>query len=498
MKNDSYETSLEQVCRTAPIGLCLFDTELRYRYVNEWLASINGLSAEAHIGRTLREVDSHVSAEVESTLRRVLNSGVHVLDGTVEAETPATSNQKRIFQFCCRAVKSDKGAAVGVSCVVQDITERKRVEDELVDANRNLEDRVHARTLELAKSEGEMRHLLESTEVVPWEADAKTWQFTYVGPQAVKLLGYPVDRWYEKNFWRDCIHPEDREFALDYCVRSSQQFEEFDFEYRMVRPDGRVVWVHDVVSVSSIGGIPSTLNGFLIDITERKLAQDAMQAMSGRLIEIQENERSRIARELHDDLSQRLALLAIELERTSQNPPESAKEISLRMQRLLVVASELSTSVHNLSHELHPASLEQLGLIVSVQNYCDTLGEHHDLEIEFVHRDVPDVVAGDVSICLYRIVQESLRNVAKHSGARKAQVALTGNRNTIRLCIADEGVGFEASSIQHSQGLGLVSMRERLRLIGGEMSVESKPSCGTVIDVCVPLSSTIGLDQRST
>ncbi|MCH7869689.1 MAG: PAS domain S-box protein [Myxococcales bacterium] len=482
---------LKHVYQTAPIGLCVLDTELRYRYINYWLASINGLSVEAHLGRRISDVIPDVSAGVESLLRRVMVTGEPVVDGAVEAETPAMPHQKRIFQHSYDAVISEEGIVVGVSCVVRDITSRKRAEDALVEANNHLEGRIRVRTEKLATSEERLRRLLESTDVVPWEADAKTWLFTYVGPQAVPFLGYPLVQWYEKDFWIDRIHPEDRDFALDYYLRSSLRCEDFDFDYRMVASDGRVIWVHNVVSVDDTGGIPHTLRGFMANITERKLAQDAVQELSGRLIEAQENERGRIARELHDNLSQKLALLAVELERTSQDPPESAKAISQRMRKLLAVADELSTDVHNLSHELHPSSLEHIGLTVAVRSFCNTLAEHHNLRIEFSHHGVPEAVPSDVSICIYRIVQESLRNVLKHSGVAEAQVALFGDRSEIRLTVTDKGVGFNPSLDQHKLGLGLVSMRERVHFIGGNMSIKSDPSGGTRVDVRVPLPTPI-------
>ncbi len=168
MEVEDYEKLLKHVYRTAPIGMCLFDTELRYRHINEWLASINGLSVEAHLGQTISEVIPGVSAGVESLLRRVMETGEPVLDGVVEAETPASPDQKRTFQHSYHAVLSDEGIVVGVSCIVQDITERRRAEDALVEARNQLETRVQARTSELTQSELRHRLLLESTNAVPW------------------------------------------------------------------------------------------------------------------------------------------------------------------------------------------------------------------------------------------------------------------------------------------------------------------------------------------
>ncbi len=122
------------------------------------------------------------------------------------------------------------------------------------------------------------RQFLEATRVIPWEADARTWRFTYVGPQAVKLLGYPQEEWYGENFWTTHIHPEDREHALDFCAESSRKFKEYDFEYRMIAADGQSVWLHDFVGVERVDGQPKTLRGYMIDITERKRAHEVSSA----------------------------------------------------------------------------------------------------------------------------------------------------------------------------------------------------------------------------
>ncbi len=128
----------------------------------------------------------------------------------------------------------------------------------------------------LRASEERLRVLLETTKAIPWEADAKTWQFRYVGPQAMRLLGYPVEQWYEKDFWVAHIHAEDREQAVEFCQKNSSRYQDYEFEYRMIAADGRVLWIHDIVNVVSVDGDPETLRGFMIDITEWKQAEQAL------------------------------------------------------------------------------------------------------------------------------------------------------------------------------------------------------------------------------
>lgn len=332
--------------------------------------------------------------------------------------------------------------------------------------------------------ETRMRALLESTRAIPWEASAKTWGFTYVGPQAEELLGYPIERWYEGDFWTAHIHPEDREAAVAYCLESSGRLRDYDFEYRMIAADGHAVWLHDVVNVRSVNGVPELLCGFMIDITARKLAEARLRDLSGRLIHTQEEERRRIARELHDDLSQRVGLLSMELDRLSRTPGD-AVDLRERIGKLRKQADALSTDLHRLSYELHPAMITHLGLVAAVRSFCRELSRQQGIRIDFLDRGVPRDMPEDVSLCLYRIAQESLRNVVKHSGAAEAGVELVGGEGSVRLRIVDSGVGFDPEGSRN--GLGLVSMEERLRLVGGEMTIESQPDRGTRVEVRVPL-----------
>jgi PAS domain S-box-containing protein len=225
------------------------------------------------------------------------------------------------------------------------------------------------------------------------------------------------------------------------------------------------------------------------DITDRKRAQEALQELSARLIEAQEEERSRIARELHDDTSQRLALLAIELEQLGQHPPKSTAQLRERAQALCGRTQDIASEIHNLSRQLHPSILDELGLVTAVRSYCGEISRQHGIEIIFNHDDVSSSISKSVSLCLYRIVQEAVQNVIKHSRAQKAQIELAERSGVLHLRVSDSGVGFDINSLQGKGGLGLVSMRERLRLVGGKLSIRSHPSQGTQIEVQVPLSS---------
>ncbi|MFO0807629.1 MAG: PAS domain S-box protein [Gemmataceae bacterium] len=232
----------------------------------------------------------------------------------------------------------------------------------------------------------------------------------------------------------------------------------------------------------------------IVDVTERRLAeanmrdsQRELRDLTGRLIVAQECERRRIARELHDDLNQSLALLAVELDVMGQRPAESVAQFAEQVRDVSAHVKQLSSAVHDLSHQLHPSKLEQLGLVAAVRSLCRELTRSYGLPIEFSDHGVPRSIPEDTALCLYRIVQEALRNTVKHSHAHHAEVALEGSAETITLRIVDDGVGFAPESIDRQEGLGLVSMRERLRIVGGEIVIDSRPAGGTRIKVHVPL-----------
>jgi signal transduction histidine kinase len=219
---------------------------------------------------------------------------------------------------------------------------------------------------------------------------------------------------------------------------------------------------------------------------EHKQTEIELGKLGGRLIQAQEDERTRIARELHDDLSQSMARLLMRLNRCQQ---EASPRYHEELGAVTEMASEVSASLRDLSHFLHPATLATLGLVPAIAGFCREFSERHHLVVNFVHGDIPDDTPEDVNLCLFRVVQESLRNVSKHSAAREAHVDLTEKDKLIVLLVEDAGRGFNVKSNCARTALGLISMRERVRLVGGEISVESGPSSGTRIRVQIPFAS---------
>jgi signal transduction histidine kinase len=225
------------------------------------------------------------------------------------------------------------------------------------------------------------------------------------------------------------------------------------------------------------------------DTTRTRLAEEELRALGGRLITAQEEERSRVARELHDDLNQRMALLSIELEQLSQRVPVAQHDFRESIQNVWARAQEISSEIHRVSYQLHPSKLDHLGLVAATKSLCNELAAHHEIEITFRENGCDGVLPKEITLCLFRIAQEALRNVIKHSGARDATVVLAGAADVVHLSISDTGRGFDSGALEAKSGLGLISMRERLRLVGGVISIHSTDR-GTKIEVYVPVAAT--------
>jgi signal transduction histidine kinase len=209
----------------------------------------------------------------------------------------------------------------------------------------------------------------------------------------------------------------------------------------------------------------------------------------GRLIAAQETERSRIARDLHDDVSQRVAALSIAMSNLKQklSSHTGAADAITALSAMQKDANALANQIRNVSHDLHPNTLQHAGLVSALRGFCGDFGSMHALSVGFSAPADPGPIGGDAALCLYRVTQEALRNVAKHAGARDVTVALSRTGGELHLSIADDGRGFEASGVAGpGKGLGLVSIDERVRLLGGQLFVDTRPGAGTRLSVSIP------------
>jgi signal transduction histidine kinase len=219
---------------------------------------------------------------------------------------------------------------------------------------------------------------------------------------------------------------------------------------------------------------------------ELKKARDAQVQLSGHIIDTQEKERSRLAAELHDDFSQRLALLALRLENTADTLPDSSNTLKQTLVEFRQSVAELAEDLHSLSHQLHSSTLDTLGLVAGLSSLCREFGAWQGIEIDFTSADIPRNVRPDVSLCLFRITQEGLQNLKKHSNTKRAQLSVRHMDDKLFLSLCDEGIGFDANTLE-KPGLGILSMRGRARLLGGDFEIHSKPGRGTRIEAWVPV-----------
>jgi PAS domain S-box-containing protein len=259
-----------------------------------------------------------------------------------------------------------------------------------------------------------------------------------------------------------------------------------DLEVRIRRKDGQTRTTLGSAELIEVNGKPCTLS-VIADVTERKQAEEALASLSGRLIEAQDEERKRIAREIHDDYNQRVAMLAIDLEQLAENVGDSSGGTSQKVHELFGRVSELGADLHSLSHRLHSSTLESLGLLAGLEAYCKEFAEQQGVQVDLVHENIPRRVPADSALCMFRITQEALRNIKRHSGANRAEVRLEQLDGMLHLSVSDRGRGINSNKPLAERGIGIHSMEERLRLLGGKLEIQSRPMEGTRIDAWLPL-----------
>ena len=259
-------------------------------------------------------------------------------------------------------------------------------------------------------------------------------------------------------------------------------------EVKIRRKDGQIRTMLGSSELIDFGGEACGLSVFT-DITDRKQAEEALASVSRRLIEAQEQERTRIARELHDDINQRIAMLGVDLDRLQQGASGSDLEMGGRIKAIQKRLIDIGIEVQTISHRLHSSKLEYLGLTVACRSFCREVAERHKVSVGFAAEDIPSGLPQDVSLCLFRVLQESLNNAIKYSGVQNFDVQLHGTADEIQLTVRDRGIGFDVDTVMNGQGLGLISIRERAALVKGTVSIMSKPMEGTEIRVRVPLVS---------
>ncbi len=335
-----------------------------------------------------------------------------------------------------------------------------------------------------------LRLAMDASASVGWDLDVKSGREVWFGDLQT-LFGISSDTYVTTGeYFIRYVHPDDRTRVWEATADARKNRKLYAVEFRVVLPDGTVRWLGSRGKFYyARNGNPERMLGVSLDITERKRAEEALSCMNRRVIEAEERERNRIARDLHEDIGQRLALLAIAIEQLKNDFPHQAVELLDGLDAVWRKTLEILTDVKASAHELYSPRLEYLGIAAVMKTFCEEFGERKRVEIDFRSHGFPSLVLPDVSICLFRVLQEALHNGVMHSGVQRFSVQLWCESDEIHLRVSDSGVGFDLKAARTSRKLGLIRIEQRVKLVEGTLSIDSQPEKGTTVLVSVPLRS---------
>jgi PAS domain S-box-containing protein len=338
----------------------------------------------------------------------------------------------------------------------------------------------------LRESEERFRRIANTAPIMIWMSGVEK-QITYLNQTWLDYTGRALETSLGHR-WTEALHADELARCREVYETAFERRARFEVEHRLRRHDGEYRWVV-TIGVPRYDGDGSFAGyiGTAADITERKLAEEALSSVSQRLIEAHEEESARIARELHDDINQRLALVSVRLGFLKQGLPAAAADLDREIGGVRQEIADLVADIQALSHGLHPAKLELLGLEKAAAGFCDELASRHGVTIDARFDSIPAALPREISLCLYRVLQEALQNVVKHSVSGHAHVSLNRHVDTINLTVKDSGAGFHFHEAARGPGLGLTSMKERLKIVGGQLSIHSEPGLGTTIHAVAPV-----------
>ena len=454
----------EKVVEVLGDRIIVLDREYRYVMVNAAFLNYRGFEKEQVIGHTVAEILGKET--FETNIKEQFDECFQGKVVQYEVKYSYPKLGARNISASYFPIRGPLGID-RIACVLRDITERTRAEEAV------------------RESEERFRLVANTAPIMIWMS----------GPD--KLCNYCNQRWLEftgrsieaelGNGWTEVVHPEDLKIFLDTYTSAFDRRESYEMQYRVRRNDGEYRWISDfgVPRFNPDGSFAGYI-GSCLDVSERKMVEEAWAGLSGRLIDAQEEERKRIAREIHDDYTQQLAVVAIDLEGLAEEVGDFPVGTAQRFIELWSQVSELGADLHSLSHRLHSSTLESLGLVAGVKAFCEEFADQHELQVDFIHGNVPRSIPADVALCLFRITQEGLRNINRHSGAERAEVHLEVSGEDLHLSVVDRGKGFDVNKLSTRNGIGLRSMEERLRSLGGHLEINSRPTEGTRIDAWLP------------
>jgi PAS domain S-box-containing protein len=470
------EEQLSLITNAVPVFISYVDAEQRYRFNNRKYEEWYGIKASEVYGKTVKDVVG------ESTYNKIRPYIEAVLSGetvTYEHQMIARDGVKHDVNISYVPQFNQQGEVAGFVALISDITENKQAQKAL------------------AKSEEQFRKLTEKVRVIPWAVDANTGNFTYVGPQTEEILGYTVADWYTQHFWEEHIHPEDRQWAVEYCLETSLSQDNYEFEYRMLAADNRVVWIYDIVNVVRSQGKPQLLHGFMIDITERKLSEQERERL---LTEAEAANRMKdeflgtLSHELRTPLSAMMGWTQLLRKRQlDENTTARALETIDRNTKSLAQLIEDVLDVSRIIQGKLSLNLQQVELIPVLEAAIETVqpaADAKEIHIECRFDSIVGVVMGDVNR-LQQVVWNLLANAVKFTpkGGR-VDVKLERINSQIQIRVSDTGTGIAPDFLPHvferfrqadssstrshgGLGLGLAIVRHLVELHGGTVRAES-------------------------
>ena len=458
------EHDLAEAQRLGHIGSWECEADGSNMHWSEELFRIYGLDP-AQAAPSFDELQKLYTPETWNRMLQVMEArSFHDLD----MELVRPDGTRRWIRTRFDVAREPDGTVVKFRGISRDVTDEKKTADQL------------------RESEERFRLVSNTAPVMIWLCGCDN-QCTYVNRRWLEFTGRSLEQELGEG-WLESVHPEDVQECVEKSREAFGQKITAEVQYRLRRHDGQYRWILDIgVPRLNPDGSFAGYIGSCIDITERKQAEETMATIGRRLIEAHEEERTRIGRELHDDINQRLALLAVELDRWTEkqsSSPELLQLVSHAQQRITDIAKD----VQSLSHRLHSSKLDYLGLATAANSFCRELSESSNVHINFTHAGLPRTLPKEVSLCLFRVLQEALQNAVKHSGVNRFTVHLRGMPDVLELTVTDSGLGFEEQEVFTRRGLGLISMRERLQLVHGELSIQSHRGAGTTILARVPVN----------
>jgi PAS domain S-box-containing protein len=435
---------------------------LQFLDVNEKACRDLGYSREELLSLTVLDVDAAMDPTAMKTLPESCQKQFVVFESVHRRKNGSTFP----VEVTIKPITLDRAYYVAVA---RDITERRRAEEELRD------------------SEERLRLAAEAGKMFAYTWDATTDQILRSGDS--DLLGVDAATPFTGRQLLEKVLPDDRHLLVTAFERLTPDTPHFQVSYRMIRPNGDIVWVErNSRAYFDEHGRVLRIIGMAADITQRKRGEEALSSISRRLIQAQEAERARIARDLHDDIGQRLALMAVTVQQLTQIRSHASDEDRSLLDSLQTQTAEISSSVQAIAHELHSSRLQHLGVAAAMKGFSAELATQQKVAVDFDYAAVPPGVPAETSLCLFRVLQEALHNAVRHSGVRQFEVQLRGTPDALELTVHDSGLGFDQETAVDGRGLGLTSMKERLKLVGGELFIQSGLSRGTTIVARVPLS----------